>query len=99
MKHRTEKDSLGEVSVPADRYFGAQTWRSHVNFPIGTEKMPIEMIHSLAIIKKAAAKVNEELGLLSKEKAKVIAEVVDEILAGRLNDHFPLSVWQTGSGT
>jgi fumarate hydratase, class II len=99
MKHRIEKDSLGEVAVPADRYYGAQTWRSHENFPIGTEKMPIEMIYALAIIKKAAAKVNAELGFLSKEKAQLISDVADEILSGQLDDHFPLSVWQTGSGT
>ncbi len=99
MKHRIEKDSLGEVSVPADRYYGAQTWRSLVNFPIGTEKMPMEMIYALAIIKKAAAKVNAELGLLPRDKATVIGEAADEIIAEQLNDHFPLSVWQTGSGT
>lgn len=99
MQYRIEKDSFGEIQVPADRYYGAQTKRSYENFPIGTEKMPLEVIHALALIKKAAARVNEELGLLSKEKQRVICEVCDEILAGKLDDHFPLSVWQTGSGT
>lgn len=98
-KHRFEKDSLGEISVPADKYYGAQTARSFENFPIGKEKMPHEMIQALAIIKKAAALVNQKLGLLSSDKCQVICEVCDEILAGKLNDHFPLSVWQTGSGT
>ncbi len=99
MQYRIEKDSLGDVRVPADRYYGAQTKRSHENFPIGTEKMPLEVIYALALIKKAAALVNEELGLLPKEKQRGICEVCDEILAGKLDDHFPLSVWQTGSGT
>lgn len=99
MQYRIEKDSFGEIQVPADRYYGAQTKRSYENFPIGTEKMPLEVIHALALIKKAAARVNEELGLLSTEKQRVIGEVCDEILAGKLDDHFPLSVWQTGSGT
>lgn len=98
-KHRIEKDSLGEVHVPADRYYGAQTVRSSENFPIGKEKMPKEVIHALAVIKKAAAIVNQELGLLSADKCQIICDVCDEILAGKLDDHFPLSVWQTGSGT
>src|SRR5690606_32244810 len=83
----------------ADRYFGAQTMRSYENFPIGTEKMPLEIIYALALIKKAAAAVNQELGLLPQEKYQVISEVCEEILAGQLDAHFPLSVWQTGSGT
>ncbi len=99
MKTRTEKDSLGYVQVPAHKYYGAQTQRSIENFCIGTEKMPIEMIRALAIIKKASAIVNCDLGLLPKEKKEVISEVCDEILEGKLDDHFDLVVWQTGSGT
>lgn len=99
MEKRREQDSLGEIEIPNDRYYGAQTQRSYENFPIGIEKMPLEMIYSLAIVKKAAAIVNRELGLLSEEKEKVIVEVCDEILSQQLDDHFPLSVWQTGSGT
>jgi fumarate hydratase class II len=96
---RIETDSLGEVHVPIDRYYGAQTQRSHDNFPIGTEKMPMEVIYALAIIKKAAAIVNKELGLLTEDKCRIICEVCDEILNKKLDNHFPLSVWQTGSGT
>ena len=96
---RTEKDSIGEVKVPADKYWGSQTERSLENFKIGTERMPLEIIYALAIVKKASAITNVELGLLQVEKGKVILDVCDEILAGRLDDHFPLSVWQTGSGT
>lgn len=99
MKKRIEKDSLGEIEVPADRYFGAQTMRSVHNFPIGNEKMPIEVIRALGLIKKAAAHVNHELKLLSKEKRDLISSVCDEILSGALDSHFPLVVWQTGSGT
>jgi fumarate hydratase, class II len=99
MPNRLEKDSLGEVEVPSDAYYGAQTQRSYENFPIGTEKMPIEVIDALAIIKKAAAQVNRELGLLSAVKEKAIIEVCDEILAHQHLNQFPLSVWQTGSGT
>lgn len=98
-KHRIESDSLGEISVPDEFYYGAQTQRSFENFRIGTEKMPSEVIYSMAIVKKAAAIVNYELGLLAKDKHDVIVEVCDEILSGKLQDHFPLSVWQTGSGT
>lgn len=99
MKTRIEKDSLGEVAVPADKYYGAQTQRSLENFVIGTEKMPIQLIHALGIVKKASAIVNAELGLLPKEKANLIVEVCEELLSGRLNEHFDLVVWQTGSGT
>ncbi|WP_068468294.1 class II fumarate hydratase [Candidatus Protochlamydia phocaeensis] len=99
MNHRIEKDSFGEVAVPVDRYFGAQTMRSYYNFPIGTEKIPLEVIYALALIKKAAAKVNHELGLLPENKYRLISDVCDEILSGKLDEHFPLSVWQTGSGT
>lgn len=96
---RIEKDSLGEVKVPSNRYYGAQTQRSIDNFPIGKEKMPIEVIHALALIKKAAAIVNADLRLLPPEKRDSIISVADEILAGKHDAHFPLSVWQTGSGT
>lgn len=99
MDYRIEHDTLGEVKVPKDKYWGAQTQRSKQNFPIGQEKMPIEIIHGFAITKKAAAKVNSDLGLLEKEKAEAIAYAADQILDNKLNEHFPLVVWQTGSGT
>lgn len=99
MKTRRESDSIGEVAVSSDKYWGAQTERSLNNFKIGTEKMPFEIIHALAVVKKAAAIVNTELGLLSVDKGSVIQDVCDEILEGKLHEHFPLSVWQTGSGT
>jgi fumarate hydratase class II len=98
-KVRVEKDTLGDVEVPADRYWGAQTQRSYENFQIGGHPMPIEVVRSLAIIKKAAAIVNCELGLLSKEKKELIDKVCDEVIVGKLDAHFPLAVWQTGSGT
>lgn len=96
---RIETDSFGEVKVPSDRYYGVNTQRSLENFAIGNERMPIEVIHALCLVKKAAAVVNVKLKLLPEKKGKIIAEVCDEILAGKLDDHFPLSVWQTGSGT
>jgi fumarate hydratase, class II len=99
MKMRIEKDALGEIEVPADKYWGAQTQRSISNFPIGTEKMPIEVIRALGIVKKACAHVNSDLQLLSKEKSELIEKVCDEIIEGKLDDHFDLVVWQTGSGT
>ncbi|MDX1665726.1 MAG: class II fumarate hydratase [Saprospiraceae bacterium] len=99
MEYRKEKDSLGFVEVPADKYWGAQTQRSLENFEIGDEKMPLEIIRAFATLKKAAAMTNEELGVLEKEKAGLIGRVCDEILAGKLDDQFPLVVWQTGSGT
>src|SRR5258708_1244913 len=98
-KERIEKDTMGEIKVPADKYWGAQTERSRENFKIGGEKMPIEVIHALAIIKKAAAMANAELGSLSLEKKDLISYAADEIIAGKLDAHFPLVVWQTGSGT
>jgi len=98
-KERIEKDTMGEIKVPADKYWGAQTERSRENFKIGGEKMPIELIHALAIIKKAAAMANAELGSLSSEKKDLIGYAADEIIAGKLDAHFPLVVWQTGSGT
>lgn len=101
MSFRTEKDTMGPVQVPADKYWGAQTQRSKENFTIGGENMhmPMEIIRAFAILKKAAARTNEDLGVLAKEKADLIAQVCDEILDGQLDDHFPLVIWQTGSGT
>ena len=99
MEYRIEKDTMGEVKVPADKYWGAQTERSRNNFKIGGQKMPTEIISGFAYLKKAAALTNYELGVLTKEKADIISVVCDEILDGKLNDHFPLVVWQTGSGT
>lgn len=96
---RSESDSLGFIDVPNDRYWGAQTQRSVQNFKIGKGRMPIEVVHALAIVKKAAAHVNCELGLLPAEKKTAISAVCDEILTGALDAHFPLVVWQTGSGT
>ena len=99
MEYRIERDSMGEMKVPADRYWGAQTQRSLQNFPIGTEKMPREIVRAFAILKKAAAQANRDLGVLDEERASCIAQVCDEILAGALDGNFPLAVWQTGSGT
>jgi fumarate hydratase, class II len=96
---RIEKDTLGDVQVPIEKYWGAQTQRSKDNFKIGTEKMPLEVIYGLAYIKKAAAIVNNQLGKLNTVKTSVIQKACDEILSGQLDDHFPLVVWQTGSGT
>ncbi len=99
MKYRLEHDTMGEVRVPAARLWGAQTQRSKENFRIGSEKMPLGIIHAFAHLKKACARVNSELGKLEKEKAKAIIAACDEILAGRHDKEFPLVVWQTGSGT
>jgi len=100
MEYRIEHDTMGEVKVPADKYWGAQTQRSKMNFKIGPEaSMPHEIIEAFAYLKKAAALTNSELGVLDNEKAKLIAQVADEILEGKLNDNFPLVIWQTGSGT
>ena len=100
MSYRIEKDTLGEVKVPADKYWGAQTERSRNNFKIGAPaSMPIEIIRGFAYLKKAAAYANFDLGVLSAEKRDAIAQVCDEILEGKLNDQFPLVIWQTGSGT
>ena len=99
MTTRTERDTLGEVEVPGDRYWGAQTARSLANFPIGTERMPREIIHALGILKLAAARTNAALGLLSEERAQLIVRAASEVADGDLDDHFPLVVWQTGSGT
>ena len=99
MGNRIEQDTMGRVEVPERAYYGAQTARSLQNFDIGTEKMPIELIYAFGVLKKAAAMVNRELGLLSQEKAGLIEQAAQEIIDGKLDDHFPLSVWQTGSGT
>ncbi len=99
MKTRTETDSFGPIEVAADRYWGAQTERSRNNFRIGEERMPRPLIRALAIVKRAAAETNRALGALDARHAKAIIEAADEIIAGKLDDHFPLSVWQTGSGT
>lgn len=99
MSFRIEKDTMGEIQVPSDKYWGAQTQRSIQNFKIGGQKMPMEVIRAFAVLKKAAALTNAELTDFPNEKANLIAEVCDEILAGKLDDHFPLVVWQTGSGT
>jgi fumarate hydratase class II len=96
---RVETDTMGPVEVPADRYWGAQTQRSLMNFRIGGERFPREMIRALGVVKKAAALVNRDLGLMPAEKADLIAKAADEVIAGKLDDHFPLVVWQTGSGT
>lgn len=99
MEYRIERDSMGEMQVPADRYWAAQTQRSHQNFKIGTEVMPREITHAFGILKKAAAIANYNLGKLDEEKKNIITQACDEVIAGQLNDHFPLVVWQTGSGT
>jgi fumarate hydratase class II len=99
MEYRIERDTMGEVKVPYDKYWGAQTERSRNNFKIGNEKMPIELIHAFAYVKQAAAKVNYELGDLSEAKKDAIIKICGEILEGTLDEHFPLVVWQTGSGT
>ena len=99
MKYRKEKDSIGIVNVPIEKYWAAQTQRSKENFKIGGQTMPIEVVHAFATLKKAAALTNAELGVLPKTKAKLIGRVCDEILTGKLDDQFPLVVWQTGSGT
>ena len=99
MKYRIEKDSMGEMRVPADRKWGAQTQRSLENFSIGWERMPAAILCAFGILKKAAAMANGELGILPPEKAAAIAEAAEQIAEGRLAEEFPLSVWQTGSGT
>ena len=99
-KYRIEKDTMGNVEVPADKYWGAQTERSRNNFKIGPAgSMPLEVIYGFAYLKKAAAYTNAELGVLTEEKRDLIAQVCDEILAGKHDDQFPLVIWQTGSGT
>lgn len=99
MKTRIEKDTMGEVHVEASRYWGAQTQRSLENFKIGEDHFNREMIKSLGILKKAAALTNYELGLLDENKTKLICQAADEVITGKLDEHFPLVIWQTGSGT
>ncbi|MGB6898968.1 MAG: class II fumarate hydratase [Candidatus Acidiferrum sp.] len=96
---RTESDSMGKIDVPADRYYGAQTARSLIHFAIGKDTMPPELIRAFGILKKAAALVNEDLGKLPADKTALITQAADEVIAGKLNEHFPLRIWQTGSGT
>lgn len=99
MNTRTETDSMGGIEVPADRYWGAQTQRSLHNFAIGEERIPLTVVHALALIKKAAARTNLQLGNLDAPLAELISQAADEVITGQLDEHFPLSVWQTGSGT
>jgi fumarate hydratase class II len=99
MEYRIETDSMGEIKVPVDKYYGAQTARSLMNFKIGGERFPREIIRALGVLKKAAALTNKELGNLSSEKTELIVKAADEVIEGKLDEHFPLVVWQTGSGT
>ncbi|MED4583628.1 class II fumarate hydratase [Brevibacillus choshinensis] len=99
MDYRIEKDTIGEIQVPADKLWGAQTQRSFQNFKIGGQKMPLEVIRMFAILKKSAAAVNQKLGKLEPEKAEAVITAADEVIAGKWDEHFPLVVWQTGSGT
>src|ERR1700688_5256073 len=96
---RTESDSMGKIEVPVDRYYGAQTARSLIHFAIGKDIMPPELISAFGVLKKAAALVNQDLGKLPAEKSKLIVHAADAVIAGKLHDHFPLRIWQTGSGT
>src|SRR5438046_7736882 len=96
---RTETDSMGAVEVPADRYWGAQTQRSLHHFSIGDDRMPVEVVRAFGVLKKACALVNAESGRLPKDKADLIVAAAEEVIDGKLDDHFPLYVWQTGSGT
>lgn len=96
---RIERDSLGEVPVPSEALWGAQTQRSYENFPIGVETMPLEIVYALARLKAAAARANASLGVLADEKSALICRVSEEILSGMHDGQFPLAVWQTGSGT
>ena len=99
IEYRIEHDTMGEVKVPADRYWGAQTQRSFENFKIGTQRMPAEIIHAFGILKKAAAQANLELGVLDEKRAAAIQQAADEVIDGKLSEHFPLVIYQTGSGT
>src|SRR3954468_6048905 len=96
---RSETDSFGPIEVPGDRYWGAQTERSRQNFRIGQDRMPMDVVRALGIVKLASAETNRELGLLDARRARAIVRAADEVIAGELDDHFPLVVWQTGSGT
>ncbi|MFR1723393.1 class II fumarate hydratase [Emergencia timonensis] len=99
MDYRIEHDTMGEVKVPADKYWGAQTERSFENFKIGSTKMPLEIIHAFGVLKKATALANLSLGMIDAQRAELIAGVCDELISGKLDEHFPLVVYQTGSGT
>ncbi len=99
MRTRLETDTMGRIEVPADRYWGAQTQRSLQHFRIGGDRFPREIIRAFGILKKACAEVNHDLGLLPEDKARAILRAADEVIEGKLDDHFPLVVWQTGSGT
>src|SRR6266704_1209048 len=92
---RSESDSMGKMDVPANRYYGAQTARSLIHFAIGKDAMPPELIRAFGVLKKAAALVNQDLGKLSAEKARLISQAADDVISGKLNDHFPLRIWQT----
>src|SRR5512143_139669 len=96
---RTETDSFGPIAVPADRYWGAQTERSRQNFRIGQDRMPVAIVRALGIVKLAATETNRELGLIDQRRARAIIRAAREVIDGKLDDHFPLVVWQTGSGT
>src|SRR5450631_3934059 len=96
---RIESDSMGQIEVPANVYWGAQTQRSLIHFDIGRDTMPPELIRAFGILKKAAALVSQDLGKLPAEKARLIVQAADEVIAGKLDEHFPLRIWQTGSGT
>ena len=99
VRMRTESDSMGKIEVPANVYWGAQTQRSLLHFAIGRDTMPPELIHAFGTLKKACALVNQDLGKLPEDKAKLIVQAADEVIAGKLDDQFPLRIWQTGSGT
>src|SRR5438132_2931493 len=99
IKTRTESDSMGKIEVPANVYWGAQTERSLLHFNIGRDTMPPELIHAFGTLKKACALVNQDLGKLPQDLAKLIVQAADEVIAGKLDDQFPLRIWQTGSGT
>src|SRR5712692_2280064 len=96
---RSESDSMGTIEVPSDRYWGAQTERSLIHFAIGQDRMPRSLIRAIGLLKKAAAIVNRDLGKLPEDKTRLIVQVADEVIDGKLDDHFPLRIWQTGSGT
>ncbi len=93
---RIESDTMGELEVPADRYYGCQTARSLINFDIGDDKMPREIVRAFGILKQAAAKVNADLGQLDSDVSKLIIAAAEEVVNGKLDDHFPLRIWQTG---
>src|SRR6185369_13398469 len=98
-KIRIESDSMGKIEVPAEVYWGAQTQRALVHFRIGSEKMPLGVIRAMGLLKKAAATVNMELGILPPDKGELLIRASEEVISGALDDHFPLPVWQTGNGT